>query len=104
MYAIQGKSPLNQNMGEDIFYPVSDGPGQAWIPISSYENLILQGEKLSIQHLNIDVSWSPASERNLDLFLTAFYRKSKQENSTELIDCGVFIGGRTQISKLRSFY
>ncbi|MDA3910103.1 MAG: hypothetical protein PF448_01935 [Bacteroidales bacterium] len=104
MYAVQGTSPLNENMGEDVFYPVSDGPGQAWIPISSYGNLILQGEKLSIQHLNIDLSYSPVSNRNLELFLSAFYRKSKLENSTELIDCGLFIGGRTQVSKLRSFY
>ncbi|MEA1874492.1 MAG: hypothetical protein U9N51_08710 [Bacteroidota bacterium] len=104
MYAVQGTSPINENMGEDIFYPVSDGPGQAWIPISSYGNLILQGERLKIQHLSIDLSWAPESNRNLEIFLTAFYRKSKPKNSVEIIDSGLFIGGRTQVSKLRSFY
>jgi len=104
MFAIQGKSPLNENMGEDIFYPVSDGPGQAWIPISSYGNLILQGERLKIQHLSIDLSWAPESKRNLELFLTAFHRRSTPESGAGLFDSGLFIGGRTQVSKLRSFY
>ncbi len=104
MYAKQGVSPINTNMGENIFYPVSDGPGQAWIPVSTYGNLLLQGDQLDIYHLVVDISWMPLGNSKLELFAQGFYRKSIPENSVSIRDCGIYLGGRTQISRLNKFF
>ena len=104
MYAHKGLSDINENMGENIFYPVSDAPGQAWIPVSTYGNVILQGKRQRILHFNIDISWAPLNNRRLELFARGFYRKSTVPESLLIKDYGIFIGGRTQLSRLKNFF
>lgn len=104
LIAQKGVSAINSNAGEDIFYPVSDGPGQAWIEIPTYGNVILQGEKMSISHVRLDISWKPLGNESLEIFTTGFFRKSSEYSGVIIKNSGVMIGARTQVSALKSFF
>jgi hypothetical protein len=104
LIAEKGLSGINSNAGEDIFYPVSDGPGQAWIEIPTYGNVILQGERMSISHVRLDISWMPLGNESLEIFTTSFFRKSAEDSGVTIKDSGVMIGARTQVSALKSFF
>jgi hypothetical protein len=103
-YAIQGESPTGTSMGENIFYPVSDGPNMGYIPASTYGNEILQGIKCRWIYLESEFSWLAAPQGSLEIFARAFYRKSGSETLTTFTNYGIMLGARTHPSQLSRYF
>ncbi|MGM0649128.1 MAG: hypothetical protein ACQES1_01335 [Bacteroidota bacterium] len=104
VYAKSGLSDDDNNHGEDIFYPVSDGPNPYYIPARTYGNEILQGTPVDLLYLKADVCWIVTNQNNLEIFLTGFYRKGWASYATEIVDYGVLVGARTHPSLLSEMF
>jgi hypothetical protein len=104
MYAKSGLSDDNNNQGENIFYPVSDGPNSYYIPARTYGNEILQGTPVDLLYLKADACWIVTKQNKLEIFITGFYRKGWASYATEIIDYGILVGARTHPSLLSEIF
>ncbi len=104
VYAKSGLSNDNNNQGENIFYPVSDGPNPYYIPAHTYGNEILQGNPVDLLYLKADFCWVVTSHGDLEIFLSGFYRKGWWECVDNIVDYGVLVGARTHPSLLSEMF
>ncbi|MGC9331937.1 MAG: hypothetical protein ACP5DZ_08700 [Bacteroidales bacterium] len=104
IYAKSGLSDDNNNQGENIFYPVSDGPNPYYIPARTYGNEILQGTPVDLLYLKADACWIVTRQNNLELFISGFYRKGWESCAVEIVDYGVLVGARTHPSLLSEMF
>ncbi len=104
IYAIQGESSSGTNMGENIFYPVSDGPNMGYIPASTYGNEILQGNKRRMMYLESEFCWQAAPQGSLELFARGFFRQTYGSSIIGLTNYGIMLGARTHPSQLSRYF
>jgi hypothetical protein len=103
MYALQGISSTDNYLGDNIFYPVTDGSGHDWYPIPTYGNVILQGNRTKIQYLVFDLSWQPFPNGLLELYSKVFYRQ-QEILGKDVNDFGVMLGARTHFGHRKEMF
>jgi hypothetical protein len=104
VHAKSGLSDRNNNQGENIFYPVSDGSNPNYITASTYGNEIMQGIPVDLLYLKADICWIVTKQNSLELFISGFYRKGWESCATEIVDYGVLVGARTHPSWLSNIF
>lgn len=105
MYAKTGLDTINSHFGQNIFLPTMDGINQGWnYQVSSYYNTILQGNKTNIFTTNIEFSYFIKSNRNLSANFGVLIRNINPKYGDKQFIGYIYLGIRTNISKLDFLY
>lgn len=100
-YAIVGcDSSFNSHFGQNVFYPTMDAyqPTQNNIPVSSYNNVMLQGIRTNVATVKLDFAYYPLKNKALSVFAEIALRYNKNELRTDKY-LGVSVGVRSRLIK-----
>lgn len=93
VYALRGISSATYNAGENVFYPLGDGASSFYVPIHTYGNHILQGERQQLIWINVDVCRGISNKYPLEVF-ASFSGYKEHSNTTSYSDIGIRVGLR----------
>jgi len=100
-YAIVGcDSSFNSHFGQNVFYPTMDAyqPNQNNIPVSSYNNVLLQGIRTNVATVKLDIAYYPLKNKALSVFAEIAMRYNSNELRKDKY-LGVSVGVRSRLLK-----
>ena len=100
-YAIVGcDSSFNSHFGQNVFYPTMDAyqPSQNNIPVSSYNNVLLQGIRTNVATVKLDIAYYPLKNKALSVFAEIALRYNSNELRKDKY-MGVCVGVRSRLIK-----
>lgn len=104
MYAITGKDKTaNEHKGQNIFLATMDAYHGDNIPVTSYGNVLLQGEKTAIIVIQPEFSYFVKNKKSLSVNLGYFFRYERSKTYKNSINF-IYLGIRSNISKFEMLY